>query len=559
MMDFHGGEEISMKNYDLENNYKEGENRKESSEDSDEVLAHGWRLLPKRTYDAIKQNKAESWREIDDQSLKQESPKGNTVLHVAALYGNDSCVERILEICPAELLRAKNRNGDTPLHVAARAGKIPSLHQLVATLLRYPITKKATWAIPETNNLGNTLFHEALLNGHKDVMVILDSTPTFRNWVVKNVFIIRNRQGKSVLHLAFEKGYEDIVDDLLTRVVPTLESVTEDIGGGRPSYSHILEASATVNHRIAKKPSSFWTFLQKDGARSPLISTILKQNKGMERDEDGFFPLHLASAFGHIEVLKILLENYPNPGEIVDNKGRNIVHIAAIMGEFNVVRYVLQDANDEVKDMINDKDYDGNTPLHLAASHSRPKIVQALTWDTRVDLHCLNNNNQTALDAFEQFKQENNPPFPRAIGNNSSNPRQQGMVVMLNHMLFKPFIFCITTSMYGGISVTIILIWAQLGDTTLALLALKVAIPLLRITLATLSVAFLAGVHLVISDLGWLATTIPILCVIFVLLPLLLVHSSLVPLRIKQHNNAKHFFLSFPVSHMVIGKRFNRR
>jgi len=222
MMDFHGGEEISMKNYDLENNYKEGENRKESSEDSDEVLAHGWRLLPKRTYDAIKQNKAESWREIDDQSLKQESPKGNTVLHVAALYGNDSCVERILEICPAELLRAKNRNGDTPLHVAARAGKIPSLHQLVATLLRYPITKKATWAIPETNNLGNTLFHEALLNGHKDVMVILDSTPTFRNWVVKNVFIIRNRQGKSVLHLAFEKGYEDIVDDLLTRVVPTL-------------------------------------------------------------------------------------------------------------------------------------------------------------------------------------------------------------------------------------------------------------------------------------------------------------------------------------------------
>nr|XP_007149160.1 hypothetical protein PHAVU_005G046400g [Phaseolus vulgaris]ESW21154.1 hypothetical protein PHAVU_005G046400g [Phaseolus vulgaris] len=320
----------------------------------------------------------------------------------------------------------------------------------------------------------------------------------------------------------------------------------------------------------------------------------------MERDEDGFFPLHLASAFGHIEVLKILLENYPNPREIVDNKGRNIVHIAAIMGEFNVVRYVLQDANDEVKDMINDKDYDGNTPLHLAASHSRPKIVQALTWDTRVDLHCLNNNNQTALDAFEQFKQENNPPFPQAsihkilcftyfciirltwcqlksvgvqnakrgshsieipcprkpeakktdfyknridtlmvvsalittlafaasftlpAGNNSSNPRQQGMAVMLNHMLFKPFIFCITTSMYGGISVTIILIWAQLGDTTLALLALKVAVPLLGVTLTTLSVAFLAGVHLVISDLSWLATTIMILCVIFVLLPLLL-------------------------------------
>jgi len=134
----------------------------------------------------------------------------------------------------------------------------------------------------------------------------------------------------------------------------------------------------------------------------------------MERDIDGIFPLHLASAFGHIEVLKKLLENCPDPREIVDNKGRNIVHIAAIMGEFNVVRYVLQDAKDEVKDMINGKDCDGNTPLHLAASHSRPKIVQDLTWDTRVDLHCLNNNNQTALDVFEQFKQENNPPFSQA-------------------------------------------------------------------------------------------------------------------------------------------------
>ncbi|XP_068501123.1 protein ACCELERATED CELL DEATH 6-like [Phaseolus vulgaris] len=380
-----------------------------------------------------------------------------------------------------------------------------------------------------------------------------------------------------------------------------------------------------------RRRRNMYRFIKKDRARSPLIVTILKQNKGilekivkrkkewihvkddigrnalhyaasigylhgvdyllqnchtcnMERDNNGFFPLHLASTFGHIEVLKKLLENCPNPREIVDNKGRNIVHIAAIMGQFNVVRYVLRDANDGVKDMINDKDYDGNTPLHLAASHSRPKIVQALTWDTRVDLHCLNNNNQTALDAFEQFKQENNPPYPQRLtwcqlksvgvqnakrglhsieipspwkpepentdfykdrintlmvvstlittvafaggftlpgGNNSCTPGQ-GMAVMLNHMWFKPFIFCITASMYGGISVTIILIWAQLGDITLTLLALNVAMPLLGVTLATLSMAFLAGVHLVISDLSWLATTVLILCVVFILLLLLL-------------------------------------
>ncbi|KAK7334889.1 hypothetical protein VNO80_26655 [Phaseolus coccineus] len=369
--------------------------------------------------------------------------------------------------------------------------------------------------------------------------------------------------------------------------------------------------------RNMRRSRNIWSFIPNNQAQSLLIMTILKQNKGilekivrerrewihvkddkgrnslhyaastgylygveyllrhchtcnMEKDNDGFFPLHLASAFGHTKVVKKLLENCPDPREIVDNKGRNIVHISTIIGQFNVVKYVLQDTNDEVKDMINDKDCDGNTPLHLAASHSRPKIVQALTWDTKVDIHCLNNNNQTALDRLTwcQLKSAGvqnakrgshsieitSPRKPEAKktdfykdrintlmvvstlittvafaagftlpgGNNSSSPGKQGIAVMLNHGWFKPFIFCITASMYGGISVTIILIWAQLGDITLALLALNVATPLLGVTLATLSVAFLAGVHLVISDLSWLATTILILCVILIFLLLLL-------------------------------------
>ncbi|KAL9321975.1 hypothetical protein ACSQ67_010028 [Phaseolus vulgaris] len=379
MVDFPGGEEISMKNYDLENNYKEGgqasrnmieENRIERSEEgSDEVKAHGWCLLPKRTYDSIKQKEDESWREIiDDQTLKQKSPGGNTVLHVAALYGNVDCVERIDEIGGAEILTAKNRNGDTPLHVAARAGHIYTLHKLLTAVLRNPNSEQAKEAILVTNNQGNTLFHEAFLNGHKDVMKILDSSPPdFWKWVVETAFTITNNKDKSVLQLAFEKDYEDIVDQVL--FPSTSEGILEKIVNEKKEWIHV-------------------------------------------KDDIGRNALHYAASTELSICAKKLLENCPNPGEIVDNKGRNIVHISTIMGQFNVVKYILQDTNDEVKDMINDKDCDGNTPLHLAASHSRPKIVQALTWDTKVDLHCLNNNNQTALDVFEQFRQENNPPFP---------------------------------------------------------------------------------------------------------------------------------------------------
>ncbi|WVZ01479.1 hypothetical protein V8G54_027548 [Vigna mungo] len=448
-------------------------------------------------------------------------------------------------------------------NIAARAGNISTLKILLVALLHdlNPNSEEAKKAaILVANCQGNTFFHEALLNDHKNVMNILDFSPGFKQLAEETAFTSKNLRGKSVLHLAIEKGYQ--VDDLLTRVILGYHQGIKDDKG-----RNALHYAASIGYL--------------DGVQFLLESC---DTCHMESDNDGSFPLHLASACGHTEVVKKLLEICPNPKEIVDEKGRNIVHIAAIMGQSNVIRYILQDAKDEVKGMINGKDYDGNTPLHLAASHCHPKVVQALTWDTRVDLHWLNNNNQTALDAFQQFKQEDNPPFPQRLtwcllksagiqnakrglysvkipspckpkpkstefykdrintlmvvstlittvafaagftlpgGTNSSIP-EQGMAIMLHHVWFKPFIFCITASMYGGISVTIILIWAQLGDITLALFALNVATPLLGVTLATLAVAFLAGVHLVISDLNWLATTIMILCVIFILLLLLL-------------------------------------
>ncbi|XP_022635979.1 uncharacterized protein LOC111241589 [Vigna radiata var. radiata] len=138
MMEFIG----SMNNDDVENNYNREvqpsrnvmeENTLERSEErrSDEAKAHGWWLLPMKTYDSIKEKKAESdWSEIDDETIKQERPRGNTVLHIAALYGNDKCVEKVLQIAQ-HLLLTINSNGDTALHVAARAGNIATLKKLV--------------------------------------------------------------------------------------------------------------------------------------------------------------------------------------------------------------------------------------------------------------------------------------------------------------------------------------------------------------------------------------------------------------------------------------------
>nr|KYP46233.1 Ankyrin repeat-containing protein At2g01680 family [Cajanus cajan] len=324
----------------------------------------------------------------------------------------------------------------------------------------------------------------------------------------------------------------------------------------------------------------------------------------MEKDNYGLSPLHLACAGGHTKVVEKLLEHEccPDPKEILDNYGRNMVHIAALMGKFDVIKYILQDAKHGLVEMINDQDNEGNTPLHLATEKCHPNVVDALTWDERVDLTSVNKMKETAFDISLNYI-PNNPSLrqrlvwtalksvrvgqhaekgPHSIkvpdplnmnlhkdkintlgvtngykeqdinmdlykdrintlilvstiittvafaagitfpGGTNSSDTGHGMALMLKHAWFKLFIFCITVSMYGSISAIIILIWAQLGDITLAIYSLKVAMPVLGVTLTSLSVAFMAAVHLVISDLSWLATTIMVLCVIFILMLLFL-------------------------------------
>ncbi|CAB4273363.1 unnamed protein product [Prunus armeniaca] len=70
--------------------------------------------------------------------------------------------------------------------------------------------------------------------------------------------------------------------------------------------------------------------------------------------------------------------------------------------------------------------------------------------------------------------------------------------------------------MYTAILVAVCLIWAQLGDLNLVDTALHMALPLLGIVLTMMSLAFMAGVYVVVSNLHWLAYVVLILGVLFI-------------------------------------------
>ncbi|GAB4854135.1 hypothetical protein Ancab_022718 [Ancistrocladus abbreviatus] len=118
-------------------------------------------------------------------------------------------------------------------------------------------------------------------------------------------------------------------------------------------------------------------------------------------DCNGYFPIHWACSGGHERVVKHFLQHFPKTSNLLTKKGQNILHIAALNGKANVVEHLLK--LPEPERLMNLKDVDGNTPLHLATIGKHPKAVHVLTKDKRVHLELQNKRGLTPLDAVLDY------------------------------------------------------------------------------------------------------------------------------------------------------------
>ena len=82
-------------------------------------------------------------------------------------------------------------------------------------------------------------------------------------------------------------------------------------------------------------------------------------------DKDGLFPVHIAAKCGRALIIKELIEQFPYSDQLLDNKGRNFLHLAIVSGKGNIICSISD--NCTFLRMLNARDYQGNTPLHLAS------------------------------------------------------------------------------------------------------------------------------------------------------------------------------------------------
>lgn len=107
---------------------------------------------------------------------------------------------------------------------------------------------------------------------------------------------------------------------------------------------------------------------------------------------DGFTSLGLASFFGHVELVALLIEKGANPAIAANNPYKvTPLHSACAISNYEIAELLIKNGAD-----VNARQMQGVTPLHSAAHNGQTKIV-ILLIDNGAAVNSKMDNGQTPL------------------------------------------------------------------------------------------------------------------------------------------------------------------
>ncbi|XP_034225683.1 protein ACCELERATED CELL DEATH 6-like [Prunus dulcis] len=370
------------------------------------------------------------------------TPTKNTVLHIYIAFASTpnyvepehealrppSIVKEILQMWPA-LLSQKNESGETALHIAARHGRADIVELLIKTakagrpqdLENGPTSSIAAWQmlIRETNNEKDTALHFAVRFNHFRVVEILTrEDPDFS--------YSANDAGETPLYLAAERKYGVLFSEILSTCT---DPNYQGLNGRTALHAALIYGDKKMTEEILEKKKDLAIAADEQGW-TPLhyaafsgCTSIVKQLLQADRSSayivdkaDKKTALHIAASRGHIGVVKDLISHCPDCCELVDQRRRNALHYALEKHQSRITTFVLKDSWLS-NILLNAKDVDGNTPLHLLdVSLFGTRFI----GDARVDKMTFNKENMNALDVIIADDSRNEIYLEQALKKNGA-------------------------------------------------------------------------------------------------------------------------------------------
>ncbi|KAI3838561.1 hypothetical protein MKW92_014495 [Papaver armeniacum] len=129
------------------------------------------------------------------------------------------------------------------------------------------------------------------------------------------------------------------------------------------------------------------------------LRKIFNQDRRLRLDDAGLTsflrtPLHIAAMLGHIKFAKAVLDMNKNNLTVVrDSQGLTPLHLASAAGETEMVKLLVK----ENMDACTIQDQDGRTPMHLAAMNDEVSILKVLIEARPEAVHLRTDRNETVL------------------------------------------------------------------------------------------------------------------------------------------------------------------
>ena len=342
-------------------------------------------------------------QELHNRNSRLNADQCDSLLHSAVSIDDSDTVSFILSnsLIP---VNARNKYGDTPLHLAAETGHI----EYVKLLLSMPDIDVNAQTVSELIPGRHTPLHYAVRGGHTECVKLLLAQPginvnakdkdgytplhyAMKNGNVECVKLLlehqninvnaQDKSGYTPLHLAAEKGHTECFKLLLD--YNRIEINTTDRSGCTPLH------------------------LAAENGHSECIKLLLGMpgvdvNAPCRHDyRDDYTSLHLAAENGHTECVKVLLGHKDVNVNAQDEDGCTPLHFAVQNGHSECVKLLLGSKDINVNVQITDGYYKGYTPLHWAARNGKTECLKLLLAQKVIDVNVKDNEGKTPLAQAE--------------------------------------------------------------------------------------------------------------------------------------------------------------
>ena len=303
----------------------------------------------------------------------------STPLHYACLYGNISAVETLVKSFQLGI-EDKDDTGCTPLSLAVQCGYF----DIFKFFLQHTLDKTISVSAEPCSSLSKSLrlaFQEKLVKYHsdKDQNNILYQA-TIHGQSESMTFLSKNlgfdgtnlHEIKHLNSLNLAGGTVPVIK--LQKTMPSQVPVMYE-------YMHTIK-SMESNRTCQSDIKELLLLCPLHASRNIVELLCEKYHCTTEELSHTKSPqLHVTAIYGHLEVMKHLINNFNFDPNIVGVHGRTALYYACSNGHHEVAKYLIKECHCNP-----DTRFEKDTLLHIAAAHGHLDLVKYFVEDLNIDV-----------------------------------------------------------------------------------------------------------------------------------------------------------------------------